>query len=76
MVDGRVRSWRTHTSSSTDKSFPNGSWRPITGDGTTLFNLGTVPVTRYTYRATRSPSLGKQLSNPTQTAETVESPLR
>jgi RNA-directed DNA polymerase len=62
-----VRRWLTR---------PNGSWRPITVDGTTLFNLATVPVTRYTYRGNKIPKPWKQLSNPTQTAETVESPLR
>lgn len=29
---------------------PDGHWRPITADGTELFNLATVPVTRYRYR--------------------------
>jgi RNA-directed DNA polymerase len=30
---------------------PGGRWRPLSADGKTLFNLETVPVTRYRYRA-------------------------
>jgi RNA-directed DNA polymerase len=34
---------------------PDGSWRAITGDGIELFDLGKVPVTRYTYRGNKIP---------------------
>ena len=34
---------------------PDGSWRPITADGITLFDLGKVPVTRYRYRGNKIP---------------------
>jgi RNA-directed DNA polymerase len=29
---------------------PTGQWKPITFDGTALFDLGRVPITRYRYR--------------------------
>jgi len=35
---------------------PDGSWRPITVDGITLFDLGEVPVTRYRYRGNKIPN--------------------
>jgi RNA-directed DNA polymerase len=35
---------------------PSGRWKPITADGVELFNLGSVPVTRYRYRANRIPT--------------------
>ena len=53
----------------------DGRWRPITVDGTELFNLETVPVTRYRYR-------GNTIPNPwvlpyhDPTAVLVESPVR
>jgi len=35
---------------------PGGRWRPITVDGIELFNLETVPVTRYRYRGNTIPN--------------------
>jgi RNA-directed DNA polymerase len=35
---------------------PQGQWKPITADGIELFNLETVPVTRYRYRGSTIPS--------------------
>lgn len=35
---------------------PSGSWRPIAADGIELFNIATVPVTRYRWRAGRIPN--------------------
>lgn len=35
---------------------PTGAWQPITIDGTRLFNLEAVPVTRYRYRGNTIPS--------------------
>jgi RNA-directed DNA polymerase len=35
---------------------PDGRWKPITADGTELFNMETVPVTRYRYRGSKIPS--------------------
>ena len=35
---------------------PDGRWKPITADGIELFNLETVPVTRYRYRGSTIPS--------------------
>ncbi len=35
---------------------PDGRWKPITVDGTELFNLETVPVTRYRYRGNTIPN--------------------
>jgi RNA-directed DNA polymerase len=53
---------------------PAGRWKPITADGIELFNLETVPVTRYRWR-------GNTIPNPwtvhhATAAETVESPVR
>jgi RNA-directed DNA polymerase len=35
---------------------PSGRWQPITADGIELFNMATVPVTRYRYRGSTIPS--------------------
>ena len=35
---------------------PEGRWKPIAADGIELFNLETVPVTRYRYRGNTIPS--------------------
>jgi len=35
---------------------PHGRWKPIAADGIELFNLETVPVTRYRYRGSKIPS--------------------
>ena len=35
---------------------PDGRWRPISADGTVLFNLAAVPVTRYRYRGNTIPN--------------------
>ena len=35
---------------------PNGRWKPITAGGVELFNMATVPVTRYRYRGNTIPS--------------------
>jgi RNA-directed DNA polymerase len=35
---------------------PDGRWKPVTADGIELFNLETVPVTRYRYRGSTIPS--------------------
>ena len=35
---------------------PDGRWKPITADGIELFNMATVPVTRYRYRGSKIPS--------------------
>jgi RNA-directed DNA polymerase len=35
---------------------PQGRWKPVTADGIELFNLNTVPVTRYRYRGNTIPS--------------------
>jgi RNA-directed DNA polymerase len=35
---------------------PDGRWRPITANGVELFNLASVPVTRYRYRGTTIPN--------------------
>lgn len=35
---------------------PDGRWKPITADGTALFNLAAVPVTRYRYRGNTIPN--------------------
>ena len=34
---------------------PTGRWQPIAADGIELFNLETVPVTRYRYRGNTDP---------------------
>ncbi|GAA5005876.1 group II intron reverse transcriptase/maturase [Actinopolymorpha pittospori] len=54
---------------------PNGRWTPITVDGIALFDLQTVPVTRYRYRGNTIPSPWT-IQQPHPTAETVESPVR
>ena len=54
---------------------PSGRWKPITVDGIELFNLATVPVTRYRYRGNTIPNPWT-LPNHAMTAETVESPVR
>jgi RNA-directed DNA polymerase len=35
---------------------PDGRWRPIAADGVELFNLASVPVTRYRYRGNTIPN--------------------
>jgi hypothetical protein len=35
---------------------PNGRWQPIAADGIELFNLESVAVTRYRWRATPIPN--------------------
>jgi RNA-directed DNA polymerase len=35
---------------------PSGQWKPITADGIELFNLASVPITRYRYRGDRIPN--------------------
>ena len=35
---------------------PTGRWQPLSADGIKLFNLGTVPVTRYRYRGNTIPT--------------------
>jgi RNA-directed DNA polymerase len=35
---------------------PEGRWKPVTADGIELFNLETVPVTRYRYRGSKIPT--------------------
>ena len=52
---------------------PDGRWKPLTADGIELFNLETVPVTRYRYRGSTIPS--PWAPQPRLTAETVESPV-
>ena len=54
---------------------PDGRWKPITVDGTELFNLEAVPVTRYRYRGNTIPNPWT-LPNHATTAATVESPVR
>jgi RNA-directed DNA polymerase len=54
---------------------PDGRWKPITADGIELFNLATVPVTRYRYRGNTIPNPWT-LPNHAMTAGTVESPVR
>jgi RNA-directed DNA polymerase len=57
----RVIHWVMHRNRMTWKAVlrwlrtPNG-WRPIGFDGIELFNLATVPVTRYRYRGNKIPS--------------------
>jgi len=55
---------------------PNGTWQPITIDGITLFDLGTVTVTRYRYRGNKIPSPWDSQLKTNPTAESVESPVR
>jgi len=54
---------------------PSGQWKPITVDGIELFNLATMPVTRYRYRGNTIPNPWT-LPNHAMTAGTVESPVR
>jgi len=54
---------------------PDGRWRPITVDGIALFNLASVPVTRYRYRGNTIPNPWT-LPAKRLTAATVESPVR
>jgi len=54
---------------------PDGRWKPITADGTELFNLETVSVTRYRYRGNTIPNPWT-LRNDATTAAIVESPVR
>ena len=54
---------------------PDGRWKPITADGTELFNLETVPVTRYRYRGNTIPNPWI-LRHHATTAGPVESPVR
>ena len=35
---------------------PQGTWKPLSADGITLFNIEAVPVTRYRWRANNIPS--------------------
>jgi len=35
---------------------PTGAWKPITADGIVMFNLASVPVTRYRYRGNTIPN--------------------
>ena len=53
---------------------PTGGGSPITADGIELFNLETVPVTRYRYRGNTIPN--PWALQPRLTAGTVESPVR
>ena len=43
---------------------PDGRWKPIAADGIELFNLESVAVTRYRWRAPRSPTPGPCLTTP------------
>lgn len=52
----------------------DGRWRPISADGAELFNLESVPVTRYRYRGNTIPNPWTLHNHPT--AATVESPVR
>ena len=54
---------------------PDGRWRPLTADGIALFDLSSVPVTRYRYRGNHIPNPWT-LRNHATTAQTVESPVR
>jgi hypothetical protein len=54
---------------------PDGRWKPVTADGIELFNLASVPVTRYHYRVKTIPNPWT-LHNHATTAGTVESPVR
>ena len=54
---------------------PAGRWKPITADGIELFNLASVPVTRYRYRGNTIPNPWT-VPNHIPTAATVESPVR
>jgi RNA-directed DNA polymerase len=54
---------------------PDGRWKPITVDEIALFNLASVPVTRYRYRGNTIPNPWT-LRNHALTAGTAESPVR
>jgi RNA-directed DNA polymerase len=54
---------------------PDGRWQPISADGTELFDLETVPVTRYRYRGNTIPNPWTLRTHAT-TAVVVESPVR
>jgi RNA-directed DNA polymerase len=54
---------------------PNGRWKPIEMDGIELFNLTSMPVTRYRYRGNTIPNPWT-LPDQRLTAATVESPVR
>jgi RNA-directed DNA polymerase len=54
---------------------PDGRWKPTTADGIELFDLASVPVTRYRYRGNTIPNPWTQRNHAT-TTETVESPVR
>jgi RNA-directed DNA polymerase len=77
----RVMQWlhRLHRWTWTDVhrrfTTPTGQWKPIAMGGTELFNLATVPVTRYRYRGNTIPTPWT-LHNHAPTAGTVESPVR
>jgi RNA-directed DNA polymerase len=77
----RVMQWlrRLHRWTWTDIhrrfSTPTGQWKPIAMDGTELFNLAAVPVTRYRYRGNTIPTPWT-LHNHAPTTGTVESPVR
>jgi RNA-directed DNA polymerase len=77
----RVMQWlrRLHRWTWTDVhrrfTTPTGQWKPIAMDGTELFNLATVPVTRYRYRGNTIPTPWT-LHSHASTAGTVESPVR
>jgi RNA-directed DNA polymerase len=54
---------------------PEGRWKPIEANGIKLFNLETVPVSRYRYRGNTIPNPWTLL-NQRHAAVTVESPVR
>ena len=54
---------------------PHRAVAPITADGIELFNIATVPVTRYRYRGNKIPNPWAA-AQPRLTAGTVESPVR
>ena len=54
---------------------PDGRGKPITTDGIELFDLASVPVTRYRHRGNTIPNLWT-LRNHAITTETVKSPVR
>jgi len=43
---------------------PDGRWRPLTADGIALFDLSSVPVTRYRYRGNHIPTPGPCATTP------------
>lgn len=64
-------SWKDVRQRFTD---PSGRWKPIAADGIELFNIASVPVTRYRYRGSNIPNPWTPARHPT--AVTVESPVR